>query len=274
MTMTTPYEGSIQRAREQKDERIKTDPLHWMNLAGLFWLEEGENSFGSDKINKVAHPAFPKPFCGNFTIVNGQVFFQPAQGVEFTSNHPDTASRPLITDHEADPDVINIGSLTLKIIIRGGSPLIRMWDRESPSKAGFSGLKYYPVKEEYRVTAKYIRYDPPKTVTKMEIIGTEVQVVFLGQVQFNLNGVDCTLEAEKSGDKLLLHFADGTNAKTTYGGGRRIYVPQPEGDELILDFNMTDNWPCAYTPYATCPIVPQENRLSIQIEAGELKYHE
>lgn len=268
------YEESIRQAREQKDERIKADPLHWMNLAGLFWLEEGENPLGSDAGNKISHPAFPHPFCGSFNLESGEVKFRPALDIEFTSNHADVTSRPLITDHVSDPDVINLGSLTLKIIIRGGSSLVRMWDRESPEKAKFNGLKYYPVNEGYRVTAKYIRYDPPKTVKKMEIIGTEVQAVFLGQMRFTLNGTDCVLEAEQSGDKLLLHFADGTNANTTYGGGRRIYIPHPEGDELILDFNLTDNWPCAYTPYATCPIVPQENRLPIPIEAGELKYHD
>ena len=271
--MTTAYEESILQFRRQKDEKIKADPLHWMNLAGLFWLEEGENPIGSDINNKIAHPAFPHPYCGHFTLANGQVFFQPAQDVGFTSNHADPATRPIITDHNADPDIIHMGSLTMKVIIRGGSPLIRMWDRESLEKAKFKGLNYYPIKEEYLIPAKYIRYNPPKTVKKMEVIGTEVEAVYLGQVLFTLQGVECKLEAEKSGDNLLLHFADETNFTATYGGGRRIYIPPPEGDEFILDFNLVDNWPCAYTPYAACPIVPQENKLKVSIEAGELKYH-
>jgi uncharacterized protein len=268
------YEDSILQLRREKDEKIRTNPLHWMNLAGLFWLEEGENPFGSDASNKIAHPAFPQLHCGSFVLANRRVFFKPLPGIEFTSENPSPDSRPLNTDKDDNTDMVNIGSLAMKVIIRGGSPLIRMWDRESPEKAKFNGLKYYPVNEEYRITAKFIRYDPPKTVKKMEIIGTETEVVLLGQARFNLRGADCTLEAEKSGDKLLLHFADSTNAKTTYGGGRRVYVPIPESDEFILDFNLADNWPCAYTPYATCPLPPQENRLQIPIEAGELKYHE
>ncbi|MCE7919082.1 MAG: DUF1684 domain-containing protein [Chloroflexi bacterium CFX1] len=82
-------------------------------------------------------------------------------------------------------------------------------------------------------------------------------------------GVDCALEAEQSGDELLFNFKDGTNADTTYGGGRRFYLPPPEGDEIILDFNLTDNWPCAYTPFATCPIPPRQNVLKVRVEAGE-----
>jgi hypothetical protein len=272
--MASAYEESVLKIRRKKDEQIKANPLHWLNLAGLFWLEEGSNPFGSDASNKIAHPAFPHPFCGRFDLVNGQVLFRPAEGITFTSNHTDSTTRPLITDRNSEPDMLEVGSLTMKVIIRGGSLLIRMWDRESPAKAQFHGLQYYPVKEEYRVAAKYIRYETPKIVKKAEVIGTETQVTLLGEVHFNLHGMDCSIVAEKSGDQLLLHFADKTNAKTTYGGGRRIYIPIPEKDEFVLDLNLVDNWPCAYTPYATCPIVPQENRLPIPIEAGELKYHE
>lgn len=272
--MTSRYEESILKIRREKDEEIKTNPLHWLNLAGLFWLEEGSNSFGSDAKNKIQHSAFPSPFCGSFELQNGLVRFQPAEGLTFTSNHADSISRPLITDREPEPDMLEVGTLTMKVIVRGGSLLIRMWDRESPAKAQFHTLQYYPVKEEYRITAKYLHYETAKVVKKAEVIGTETQVTLLGEVHFNLHGADCSIVAEKSGDQLLLHFADKTNAKTTYGGGRRTYIPVPEKDEFLLDLNLVDNWPCAYTPYATCPIVPKENHLSIPIEAGELKYHE
>ena len=108
----------------------------------------------------------------------------------------------------------------------------------------------------------------------MEVIGTEIDSMFLGQAQFALNGVHYTLEAEQSGDELLFNFTDGTNKDTTYGGGRKFYLPIPKGDEIILDFNLTENWPCAYTAFATCPIPPKENHLPIKIEAGEMKYSE
>lgn len=272
--MPSEYEETILKNRREKDTQIKANPLHWLNLAGLFWLEEGSNPFGSDAQNKIQHPAFPSPFCGSFELQNGIVRFQPAEGVAFTSNHTDSTLRPLSTDRDPEPDMLEVGTLTMKVIVRGGSLLTRMWDRESPSKANFHGLSYYPVNEEYRVSAKYHRYETLKVAKKAEVIGTETLVTFLGEVHFNLHGVDCSIVAEKSGDNLLLHFADKTNAKTTYGGGRRIYIPAPEKDEFLLDLNHVDNWPCAYTRYATCPVVPRENHLSIPIEAGELKYHE
>ncbi len=271
---TMSYEENIQNIRIQRDRKTASDSLHWLNLAGLFWLEEGEKSFGSDENNTISLPTFPHPHCGILRLQNGVVTLHPDKSADITVNGKTPENRPVRTDAEKDPDLIGIGSLVIKIIIRGGMPLARIWDRESPAIKNFTGFHYYPVKPEYRITAKYVRYDPPKPIRVVEIIGTEVESAFLGQAQFTLNGVDCTLEAEQSGEKLLFNFTDGTNKDTTYGGGRKFYLPKPKGDEIILDFNLTENWPCAYTPYAACPIPPKENRLSIKIEAGELKYHD
>ena len=268
----TSYLTNLNNMRSQRDKEVSSDPLHWLSLAGLFWLEEGENSFGSDEGNKIVLPAFPAPTCGSLYFENGKITLHPAKDVIFTSNRPNPENRPLISDLDKEPDLINIASLTMKIIIRGTATLVRIWDRESPAKKEFTGFKYYPVKEEYVVKAKYIRFDSPKTVKRVDVIGTETEGLFLGQAQFTLNGIHCTLEAEKDRDELLFHFTDGTSKITTYGGGRKFRIPHTDKDEIILDFNLTENWPCAYTPFATCPVVPNENRLPIKIEAGEKNY--
>lgn len=270
----TPYIADIENLRLQRDRKTSSDPLHWLNLAGLFWLKEGDNSFGVDEGCEIALPGFSQARCGAFYFMGGVVTLHPANNAGITVNGETPENRPLRTDREKEPDLIEIGSLTMKIIIRGGASLVRIWDRESPAGKNFSGFHYYPVKPEYRITANYTRYNPPKPIKVTEIIGTEVDSSFWGQAQFTLNGVNCTLEAEQSGDKLLFNFTDGTNKDTTYGGGRKFYLPIPEGNEIILDFNLTENWPCAYAPFATCPIPPKENRLPIKIEAGELKYYE
>ena len=268
----TSYQANLNNMRSQRDEKILSDPLHWLSLAGLFWLEEGENSFGSDESNKIALPAFPAPRCGSLYFENGKVTLRPAKDVTFSSNRSSLENRLLISDVDKEPDLINIGNLTMKIIVRGSATLVRIWDREAPAKKEFTGFKYYPAKEEYVVKAKYIRSDPPKTVKRVDVIGTETEGAFLGQAQFTLHGVNCTLEAEKDGNELLFHFTDGTSKITTYGGGRKFRIPQTDKDEIVLDFNLTENWPCAYTPFATCPVVINENRLPIKIEAGEKNY--
>jgi uncharacterized protein len=67
----------------------------------------------------------------------------------------------------------------------------------------------------------------------------------------------------------MLHFRDATNGTTTYSGGRSLLVPAPEGEIAIVDFNRAANLPCAFTPFATCPVPLPQNRLSIAIQAGE-----
>jgi uncharacterized protein (DUF1684 family) len=266
------YIEQVEQFRKRVNDKALTEPLHWINLVGLFWLEEGENSFGSSPEAKIQLPQFPKPICGYFLFQDGQVTVHP--DVEMTMNGGPLESRPLFTDKDRQADLLEIGTLTLKIIIRGKDTLVRVWDRNSENRRNFSGFKYFPVSPEYKVIAKYIRYDPPRSTIRVEGIGTEINTFFMGQAHFNLNGVECKLEAEQSGEKLLFNFKDETNKDDTYGGGRKFYLPPPEGNEIILDFNLTENWPCAYTPYATCPIPPKENKLSVRIEAGEKKFKE
>ena len=71
---------------------------------------------------------------------------------------------------------------------------------------------------------------------------------------------------------MLFVFKDATSGKTTYGGGRFLYAALPKDGKVVLDFNRAYNPPCAFTPYATCPLPPPRNRLTVPIEAGEKKY--
>ncbi len=264
------YVDYIQKNRRKREAEFESNPLSWLNLVGLFWLEEGENSFGSSPDAKISLSQFPKPISGYFLSQNGRVTIDP--NTEMTMNGKPIEPRPLYTDKDPTADLLDIGTLTMKVIIRGQDKLIRVWDREADLKKGFSGFNYFPPNPDYKVAAKYIRYDPPKPTIRVEGIGTEVSTFFLGQAHFTLFGKDLTLEAEESGDELLFNFKDGTNSDSTYGGGRRLYLPPPDGDEMVLDFNLANNWPCAYTPYATCPIPPKENSLKVRIEAGEKKF--
>jgi uncharacterized protein (DUF1684 family) len=68
---------------------------------------------------------------------------------------------------------------------------------------------------------------------------------------------------------LYLLFWDQTGRDTTYGAGRFLYAPLPEGDHVLLDFNQAFSPPCAFTPYSACPLAPAQNRLAVRVEAGE-----
>jgi hypothetical protein len=96
-----------------------------------------------------------------------------------------------------------------------------------------------------------------------------------GTLVFSIRGQTYRLDAVESGNQLFIIFADQTTGKETYGAGRYVYTEKPDADGITyLDFNKATNPPCVFTPYATCPLPPKQNRLPIAITAGEKKYEE
>ena len=73
-------------------------------------------------------------------------------------------------------------------------------------------------------------------------------------------------------DKLqVLIFADATNGTETYAAGRFLVTEPVEDDgSVVVDFNLTYNMPCVFSPFATCPLPPEGNRLPIRVTAGEM----
>ena len=101
--------------------------------------------------------------------------------------------------------------------------------------------------------------------------GTDFEAKVMGAVHFTLDGQDFSLISRSDPDKgdLFIMFRDTTNSAETYGSGRYLSVDVQEGGEAIIDFNRAYNPPCAFTPYATCPLPPTHNNLPIAIAAGE-----
>ena len=117
--------------------------------------------------------------------------------------------------------------------------------------------------------------DPPFQLATGTVIGTIENCPAPGRAVFEHDGhrfeVYPVLEAP--GDaQLFLIFADATSGRETYGAARFLYADMPRDGRIVLDFNQACNPPCAFTPYATCPLAPPENRLGVRVTAGQLKY--
>lgn len=266
------HELAVMKWREERAERLRINERSWLVLAGLFWLKEGDNSFGSDPTcDFVLSDAAPAK-AGVFHFKGGQVTVTVAPGIEMTCNSGEVPTRALLDDQQENPDFLRMGRFILVMIRRGTSTLIRVWDVDHPARAEFSGLNFYPYKPEYRIVAKYEGYAPFKIVRQKDIIGETYDNKMLGQVVFTWGGKEYRLDAEDAGDGLFIAFRDVTNAKTTYAGGRYLLTDKPENGQVVVDFNRAYNMPCAYTMFATCGLPPAENRLPISIEAGEQKY--
>lgn len=266
------YRAAIETWRAQREAELRADD-GWLTLAGLFWLHDGPNSFGSDRDNAIVLPASAPARAGRFDHRAGSTRARIETGVAATCG-----GRPF---HEGElraggpsgpPDVLVIGPLSMFVIQRGDRYAIRLRDRLSANRAGFSGLRFFPVDESYRVEARFTPHAEERSLPIPTVLGSVVPMRSPGLVSFVLGGQQLTLEPvfeTEDATELFYIFKDATAGRETYGAGRFLYSDPPRDGRLVLDFNKAHSPPCAYTPYATCPLPPKQNVLAVRIEAGE-----
>jgi len=268
----TEYEKTTQAARVDREAKLKADD-GWLTVSGLFWLKEGANEFGADPGNDLVIVASGAPAkIGTFDLQGDKVTLRVASGVPVTVNDQPVQEYLFQSDAAKKPEAIRTGDLTFLLLKRGARYGIRLKDKNAATRREFTGLRWYPVQEDYRVTAQFLPYDQPKDVPIINILGDVENYKSPGLLKFKLRGQEYTLEPVNSGEKLFLILRDQTSGKTTYGASRFLYADKPKDGQVVLDFNLAINPPCAFTAYATCPLPPKQNRLNVAIEAGELIY--
>ena len=173
-------------------------------------------------------------------------------------------------DMDGEPTLLEIGSVSFYVIERGDRLGVRVKDSQSDARQDFKGLEYYPVDPSWRLSARYEPYDPPKPVDVPNVLGGVFHETAPGAIVFEVEGETYRLDPIPDGDSFLLVFGDKTNGKETYGGGRFIVLDLPEeAGPIVVDFNKSYSPPCVFTPYATCPLPPPQNRIGVPVRAGE-----
>ena len=132
----------------------------------------------------------------------------------------------------------------------------------------------YPINPDYVVEAKLAPFGETRTITVNTPIDGYIQNYDCpGELHFRLNGEKLKLLPFSSGNGYFIIIADETSGMETYGAGRFMYSTPDSTGRIVLDFNKAYNPPCAFTPFATCPMPPRENFLPVKIEAGEKNIH-
>lgn len=263
----------LNQYRENADKSLRAE-YSWLALTGLFWLEEGENSFGTDLANLVTLPDGSAPAqAGVFTLTDGVVSVQFAEGVNGMVNGEALAQAEMKPDTAGEPTEIKLNDLKMVVIERGTEFGIRIWDKNNPKRTNFEGRKWHEPNHNFRVTAKITLFNPPKKVPMVNQIGDHFEGEMDAKVIFDLNGVTNTLDVtELSSGALYIMFKDGSSGESTYPPGRYLVTEIAEGDTVVIDFNKAYSPPCAFTDFATCTLPHPQNILSITVEAGE-KYN-
>lgn len=244
----------------------------WLTLAGLHWLSEGENLAGGRPGAAVPLPTPAPGELGTFTRRGDQVSFTPAAGQSVSMNGAPFAGGPLATDAQGRPDLLRAGRLQLLVIARGERLGVRVRDPEAKARRQFQGIERYPAREDWRKQARFEPAPPGATRKVPNVLGEVVELPLAGAAVFTHQGRTLKLVATRSEGALFFVFGDPTNGSETYGAGRFLDAELPRGDTVVLDFNRAYNPPCAFSPYATCPLPPRENRLPVRVEAGEKRY--
>jgi uncharacterized protein (DUF1684 family) len=242
-----------------------------MTLVGLSWLTRGENLVGADASNSVILPGngIP-PRVGSLWLEDDRVRFVPHDGMELPGG-------PLLDDMAGEPTVLELGSLRFHVIKRGDRFGVRVRDTAFPALAAFAGMPSFPIDPGWRVTARLEAAPAGAMIEIMDITGSLSQDATPGSVAFERDGATwriAALPGDEEDGSLWLIFGDATNGTETYGGGRFLYTG-PVGDDgtVVVDFNLAYNPPCVFSPYATCPLPPAQNKLELRIEAGEKDWH-
>ena len=250
-------------------------PDGWATLVGLYWFKEGANRFGSAPDNDLVLEGEAVPaHVGSFTLAKGKISFSAAPGADVQSGGKSVTNLALATDAEDNTTLLTHGTVTFYAIDRNGRYGLRVKDTAADARVHFKGLQYFPTDAQWRFEAHFEPYAPMKKVPIINILGMEENFDSPGAVVFERDGKEYRLDAvlEDGETDYFVMFADQTSGRETYGAGRFMYVKPPEDGKTVLDFNKSYNPPCAFSPYATCPLPPPQNRLPIAVTAGELKY--
>jgi uncharacterized protein (DUF1684 family) len=148
---------------------------------------------------------------------------------------------------------------------------------ESPipeaDRDAFAGLPWWPYDPAWRFEAP-VQARPAERLTVHSGTGEGFTLVRLGAVDTPVGPLDVHW-IDVYGGGLFLPFADATNGRSTYGGGRYLLDTVKGADlggtrnTLVLDFNFAYHPSCAYDPRWSCPLAPPGNRLRDPVEAGE-----
>jgi len=248
-----------------------TEQNGWLNLAGLFWLKPGDNSFGSAANNTLVfkHKNMPAVL-GKFKVVGNRVSFEFDKAA---TKFPNDYSEEIILfdpTNKTDTSIV-YNQFMWSIIIREDKIGVRFRDLKNPALAAFKGNKRFAVDEKWNLPAKLLQPNPSGLFIT-NVLGQTTAEDYAGKISFEYQGKNYELDAISEGpDDLFVIFCDATNGINTYHTGRYMYVPRPDKNgNTFIDFNKAFNPPCAYTPYATCPIPPQQNKLPFKVTAGEL----
>jgi uncharacterized protein len=240
-----------------REEQLRT-PHGWLSLTALHWLDGTARAFDG--------------LPGTWRATGDGGVELTAAGDAMLHGGPVTGTVRLEPVDGQPGVLVGVGERKVEVIRRTDDYALRVRDPEAVTRTAFTGAPAFPVAQRWVVEGRFEPYAAPQRITVGAVVdGLQHFPTAVGVVRFALDGAEHALVAfpGRAGG-LTLHFRDATSGQSTYGGGRTLGIPDPDADgRVTVDLNRTLNLPCAFTAYATCPLPPAENRLTVPVQAGE-----
>ncbi len=237
-------------------------PESWLGLTGLYWLEPGSNVVGSADDAAVRLPGGPARQ-GVLDWDAGRISWQPVGA----------AAVELETDHAGQPTIVSLENASFFVVDRDRRLAARVRDRDWAGKRHFDGVACFDYDPAWRLEARWEKLPEPLSMEVPNVSGDLKMVRVTQRAVFEHAGASYALLPMLVGEgEVFFVFRDRSSGRETYGAGRFLKVPVAVDGKITLDFNFAYNPPCAFTPFATCPLPPPENWLPFAIGAGEKKW--
>jgi len=264
------YSLEVEEWRKSADQNLRNENS-WLALAGLYWLDEGETSFGMDPSNGIVlPPGSGAERLGVFDLKGDQVTLYLEKDIDLKVDGKFVKETLLKPDVSGSPSELTYEALTFILIERDGSLGIRLWDNQRSERKDFTGRVWFPIDKRHLVKGAYEPFEEELELVLQRKNASDVQDLAQGQIMFQMDGLDLSLLAfEQEDGSLFTLFSDQTSGKESYPAGRYLMVDPPQEGSVEIDFNRAFNPPCAVTDFATCPLPPAQNKLNVAILAGE-----
>ena len=272
-----PFDEAAWKASEETHraevEAELTSDGSWLTVAGLHFLTVGEHVVGSGESADLRLPGrFPEVAVTVAWSADGKAFARVAEGVEATVGGEHFTEGELV---RGEGGAVHLDDRTrFWLHTSGERRALRLRNLDHPLRTNFTGREWFPLDARFRVVADFERYAERRYVEAINIRGDIEKYESDGEAVFDWEGQEIRMQAfnRRNGD-LFFVFSDGTSGVETYPSARFLEVPPPQDGRAVVDFNRAENPPCGFNAFTTCPTPPSQNRLSIRVEAGELRYH-
>jgi len=259
--------------RQKRNARLASD-FGWLSLVGLEWLQEGENRIGSAQGNNIRLAGGPD-YWGSVFLEDDKLRFVRADNESVMVDDAYANEVLMVSDTDDSPTVVQSGTIRFYPIFRG-SYALRVKDSQAPVRVNFKATNNFEIQRDWRIEGRFIPAEEGETIEIGNVLGQLISSPVYGRFEFKRDGKVYRMVAagDEYPDSLEFMFADRSNSHGTYAAGRFVHSDGlPENGRLVVDFNKAYNPPCAFNEFSTCPLPLQENRLNLDVSAGEKDLH-